>query len=101
MGHIIMVKMICNVRHIITLTRGPAGGLVFFNKKRRKGWYLWHQDWFKYPKYEKITEGQEAVNWSDGVEKIGVLPDNWYELGHWENVDLIILDDETMMQQYE
>ena len=91
--------MIHNVKHLITYGGGPEGGFVFFNKKRRKGWYKWHRDWFQPPKYEKIAEGQVAINWSDGVEKIGVLPTNWDELGYWENEDLIILDDDLMMQQ--
>jgi len=90
---------ICNVKHIVLYGGGPEGGLVFFNKKRRKGWYKWHRDWFQYAKYEKITEGQVATKHASGEdEKFAILPSNWEELGYGDDEDIMILDDDRMFE---
>ena len=83
---------IYRTKHIITYGGGPEGGYVYFWCERSPGWYNWHRDHFQEPRYTKIQSGQVAVKWEDDVEKIGILPDNWEELGYGEDEDITIMD---------
>ena len=90
---------IYQTKHIVTYGGGPEGGYVYFYKERDPGWYTWHRDWFKPPTYTKILTGQVATLFTeDGVEKIGVLPDNWEELELEEGADVVVLSDEVMQE---
>ena len=64
--------MIYKTKHIITYGGGPEGGYVYFYKEREPGWYAWERDWLTTPTYKKL-DGQIAIWWGDGTEKIGVL----------------------------
>ena len=75
-----------------------SGGLVFFNKKRRKGWYKWHQNLGPFVRYEKITEGQVASkHLDDEDEKLAILPPNWENLKLKDEDYIVILDDDRMI----
>ena len=92
------VEWICGVKHYVLYGGGPSGGLVFFNKKRRKGWYRWHQNWGQYVRYEKITEGQVASkHLDDEDEKLAILPPNWENLKLKDEDYIVILDDDRMI----
>ena len=84
--------VIHKTKHIITYGGGPEGGYVYFYKEREPGWYSWERDWFKPPSYKKL-DGQIAIWWDDGVERIGLVPHD-YEPD--EEEDITIMSAEIM-----
>jgi hypothetical protein len=82
--------VIYKTKHMITYGGGPEGGYVYFFREREAGWYSWRRDWFQPPVYTKV-EGQVAIWWDDGVERIGVVPHD-YEPP--EDEEIIICSDE-------
>ena len=84
--------VIYKTKHMITYGGGPEGGYVYFYQEREAGWYKWERGWFQEPAYEKV-DGQVAIFWDDGVERIGVVPHD-YEPD--EDEDITIMDDELM-----
>ena len=84
--------MIYKTKHIITYGGGPDGGYVYFYKERESGWYSWERGWHTPPSYQKL-DGQIAIWWDDGTEKIGVVPHD-YEPD--EDEDITIMSAEIM-----
>jgi hypothetical protein len=87
---------IYKTKHYITYGGGPEGGLVYFFRERRAGWYRWERSWGEEPVYTRIEEGQVAWKWSDDLEYITVVPDD-YEPE--ENEDIMIMGDDYMQEQ--
>ena len=91
---------IYRTKHITTYTGGPEGGYVYLFREHEPGWYRWTRNWFCPVEYEMVLDGQVAVNWIDGVEHIGVLPDNWDEYD-WDddNNEVLVLTHEQMQDE--
>jgi hypothetical protein len=86
---------IYKTKHIITYGGGPEGGYVYFYRERVAGWYEWHRDWMQPPAYTKV-DGQIAIFWADGVERIGVVP---WDYEPEEDEDITIMTDDIMQEQ--
>ena len=82
--------VIYKTKHMITYGGGPEGGYVYFYREREAGWYKWERGWFQEPRYTKV-DGQVAIWFDDGVERIAVVPDD-YEPD--EDEEIIICSDE-------
>ena len=87
---------IYKTKHYITYGGAPEGGFVYFFKERRAGWYRWHRNWGEEPAYARIETGQVVWKWTDDLERIAVVPDD-YEPN--ENEDVMIMDDSFMQEQ--
>jgi hypothetical protein len=89
---------IYRTKHYITYGGGPEGGLVYFFRERRAGWYRWRRNWGEEPVYTMIEEGKVVWKWSGDVEYIAVVPED-YEPDENENEDIMIMDDGFMQEQ--
>ena len=87
--------VIWRTKHFITYGGGPEGGYVYFYREREAGWYKWERGWFQEPTYTQV-DGQVAIWWDDGVERIGVVPHD-YEPD--DDEDITIMDDDIMQQR--
>ena len=84
--------VIYKTKHLITFGGGPEGGYVYFYREREAGWYKWERGWFQPPAYTKV-DGQIAIFWDDGVERIGVVP---HDYEPEDGDDITIMDDDLM-----
>ena len=89
---------IYRTKHYVTHTGGPEGGFVYFYKEREAGWYRWSRTWGEPPSYEKIETGVVLmICYPNGLERIGLAPDNWDDVYNIDpEVLVIVADDETM-----
>ena len=88
--------MIYKTKHYLTYGGAPEGGLVYFFRERRAGWYRWHRSWGEEPTYTRIETGQVVWKWSGDLEYIAVVPDDYQPD---ESEDVMIMDDGFMQEQ--
>ena len=63
---------------------------MYVYKERLPGWYRWNRIWGREPTYAYIDDGIVAVKWTNDVEYIGVLPNNYEEFGWLDTEDDVL-----------